>query len=96
MVEENYGEDVASFFSAVNTGSAGRFAVTVAADGAISSDLAIQMGQVVEISGKVGLAQPPTWGDGTFSVGEGGSLSLNGISLSGGPINILAGAGPVG
>lgn len=82
------GADSASFFSAVVSGAAGSYFVTLAADAGIGTDLTVKPGQDLHISGTVGLAVP-SWGSGSFVVQEGGSLSLkflqvgNAVTLGG-------------
>jgi hypothetical protein len=56
------GSDSASFFSAVVSGAAGSYIVTLAGDAGIGTDLVIQPGQDVRISGDPSLAVPPSWG----------------------------------
>ena len=70
------GNDVQSFFSAVISGAAGFYAVTVTEDAGIGTDLTIQPGQNVQISGDPGLSEAPSWGTGGFVIGEMGSLTL--------------------
>jgi len=77
------GSDSASFFSAVVSGAAGSYIVTLAGDAGIGTDLVIQPGQDVHISGDPSLAVPPSWGSGGFSVQELGSLSLARVSIDG-------------
>ena len=87
------GADSASFFSAVVSGAAGSYIVTLRLDAGISTDLVIRPGQDVHISGGPGLAAAPSWGSGScndrgscrsqgsFSVQETGSLALRNIRL---------------
>ena len=77
------GADAQSFFSAVVSGAAGSYIVTLTADAGIGTDLVIELGQNVRISGDPGLAVPPSLGGGGFTVQEGGSLSLTGVVLTG-------------
>ena len=70
------GNDVQSFLSAVISGAAGFYAVTVTEDAGIGTDLTIQPGQNVQISGDPSLVQAPSWGSGGVVVGERGSLAL--------------------
>ena len=76
------GADFASFFSAVVSGAAGIYIVTLTEDAGISTDLVIQPGQDVHISGDPGLVDPPSWGSGGFTVGERASLTLTHVRLS--------------
>jgi hypothetical protein len=78
------GADSASFFSAVVSGAAGTYIVTLTADAGIGTDLTIQPGQDVRISGDLGLAAAaPSWGGGSFTVRQDGSLSLTSLALAG-------------
>jgi hypothetical protein len=75
------GGDVSSFFSAVVSGAAGIYLVTLTEDVAISTDLMIQPGQVVKITGNLGLSVAPSWGNGGFAVQQSGLLTLTHIGL---------------
>lgn len=76
------GADVQSFFPVVVSAAAGTYIVTLVADAGIRTDLVINPGQDVRISGDLGLsATPPSWGSGCFTVQERGSLSLTYISV---------------
>ena len=75
------GADAQSFFSAVVSGAAGSYILTLTSDAGISTDLQIQPGQDVHVSG-AGVS-PPSWGGGGFVVQQGGSLSLTGVVLTG-------------
>ena len=77
------GADVQSFFSAVVSGAAGSYLLTLTEDAGIATELVIQPGQDVRISGNFGLAVP-SWGTGGFEVQQFGSLSLAGVALAGG------------
>eukprot|EP01047_Picozoa_sp_COSAG01_P081738 COSAG01_NODE_16419_length_1237_cov_2.165202_1_plen_84_part_10 len=57
--------------------------VTLMGDAGITTDLTIRPGQDVRISGGVGLVVAPSWGNGSFTVQQGGSLSLTGIAMPG-------------
>eukprot|EP01046_Picozoa_sp_COSAG06_P019422 COSAG06_NODE_1385_length_9620_cov_17.906312_2_plen_189_part_00 len=76
------GADSASFLSAVVSGAAGSYIVTLAADVGISTDLTITPGQTVSVSGAASLAAAPHWGSG-FTVQERGSLALNYVAVEG-------------
>jgi hypothetical protein len=76
------GSDIDSFFSAVVSGAAGVYIVTLMQDVGIGTDLVIQPGQDVRISGALGLAEAPSWGGGGFTVEERGSLALTYVGLS--------------
>ena len=82
------GQDVQSFCSAVTSGAAGFYAVTVTEDAGIGTDLTIQPGMNVQISGDMGLNEAPRWGSGIFAVREVASLSLNFVLL--GEVNTIA------
>ena len=75
------GEDFAAFFSSVVSGAAGTYLATLLADAGISTDLTIQPGQVVVVSGDQSLAAAPAWGTGRFSVLQFGSLLLSYVQL---------------
>ena len=77
------GADSASFFSAVLSGAAGSYIVTLTADAGISTDLVIEPGQDVRISGDLALGAAPSWGSGGFTVQQDGLLSLTGLALAG-------------
>ena len=68
--------DTQAFFSAVVSGAAGFYLATLLSDAGISTDLTIQPGQSVVVSGDQSLAAAPAWGTGGFSVRQFGSLSL--------------------
>eukprot|EP01043_Picozoa_sp_COSAG02_P054728 COSAG02_NODE_6243_length_3704_cov_12.964494_1_plen_640_part_00 len=72
------GADAQSFFSAVVSGAAGSYIVTLTADADINTELVIRPGQDVRISGR-----GESWGSGGFTVQVGGSLSLAGVALAG-------------
>jgi hypothetical protein len=88
------GSDSASFLSAVVSGAAGSYIVTLTADAGIGTDLVIEPGQNVRVSGDPGLAVAPSWGSGGFVVSERGSLALTYVALSS-PVSMTAAAGPV-
>jgi hypothetical protein len=75
------GIDSDSFFSAVVSGAAGSYIVTLMADAGFSTDLTIQPGQDVRISGDPGLSEAPIWGSGGFTVAERGMLLLTHVRL---------------
>ena len=75
------GIDSDSFFSAVVSGAAGSYIVTLMADAGFSTDLTIQPGQDVRISGDLGLSEAPIWGSGGFTVAERGMLLLTHVRL---------------
>ena len=67
--------------SAVISGAAGAYVLKLMADAAIGTDLTVQPGQTVVVSGDQGLAAAPAWGAGGFSVQQSGSLSLEYVRL---------------
>ena len=75
------GADFQSFFSAVASGAAGSYFVTLTSDAGISTDLTIQPGQDVHITTMV--QNGKHWGNGSFTVQQGGTLSLVGVVLTG-------------
>ena len=85
------GADVQSFFSAVVSGAAGSYIVTLMADAGISTDLVIEPGQDVRISGDPAMAVAPSWGGGGFTVASRGSLSLACVSLDASEVLIVRG-----
>ena len=52
-------------------------------DAGISTNLAIEPGQDVRVSGDPGLSESPRWGSGGFAVRQFGSLSLSYVTLTG-------------
>jgi hypothetical protein len=76
------GADAQSFFSAVVSGAAGSYIVTLTEDAGISTDLVIQPGQDVHITGSGG-SLPSNWGSGGFTVQQGGSVSLANVAVAG-------------
>jgi hypothetical protein len=71
------GENVAAFVSAVISGAAGIYVLTLVEDADVGTDLVVQPGQNVIISGDASLAEAPSWGIGGFTVGDMGSLSIS-------------------
>lgn len=80
-----------SFFSAVVSAAAGTYFVTLAVGAAIATDLVIQPGQLVSITGNSGSAEVPSWGTGGFTVQQRGSLALHTVTING-AIAVAAGA----
>eukprot|EP01052_Picozoa_sp_SAG31_P024531 SAG31_NODE_2093_length_6459_cov_3.398585_3_plen_494_part_00 len=76
------GSDVAAFVSAVISGAAGTYVLTLTEDADVETDLVVQPGQNVIINGDPGLMEGPNWGTGAFTVREGGTLSLTHIELT--------------
>jgi hypothetical protein len=77
------GSDAQSFLSAVVSGAAGAYIVTLMADAGIGTDLMIQPGQNVHISGDPGLAAAPSVGSGGFTVEGHAILAMTRISFGG-------------
>jgi hypothetical protein len=75
------GQNVAAFVSAVISGAAGTYVLTLTEDAGVSTDLTVQPGQNVIISKDVGLEEAPRWGSGGFTVGEMGSLTLTYVNI---------------
>eukprot|EP01051_Picozoa_sp_SAG22_P022633 SAG22_NODE_5496_length_1003_cov_97.555310_1_plen_109_part_10 len=93
------GRNVQAFVSAVISGAAGTYVLTLMEDADVGTVLVIQPGQNVIISGDAGLAEAPRWGSFSpvisgFTVREDGSLSLDYVALSS-RITIDVGVGPV-
>ena len=72
---------MAAFVLAVISGAAGTYVLTLTEDADVGTDLVIQPGQHVIISGDAGMAAAPRWGSGGFTVGEMGSLALNNVAV---------------
>ena len=78
------GSNAVAFISAVISGAAGTYVLTLTGDADVGTDLTIQPGQHVVISGDAGVSfvedvtppQAPKWGSGALVVLERGSLSL--------------------
>ena len=85
------GADAQSFFSAVISGAAGRYIVTLTADAGINTDVVIQPAQEVRIGGDMDLATKPSWGSGGFTVQERGSLTLTYVAVDSGLVVLVAG-----
>ena len=77
------GADAQSFFSAVVSGAAGTYVLTLTQDADFGTDLIVRPGQHIFISGDAGLVEAPRWGSGGFTVGEKGSLSLTYATVQG-------------
>jgi hypothetical protein len=85
------GQNVAAFVSAVISGAAGTYVLTLMEDAGVGTDLVVQPGQNVIISGDAGLAVAPRWGSGGVTVGEMGSLLLTHVSLGASTITMNSG-----
>lgn len=87
------GDDFQAFFSSVISGAAGTYMVTITENHDVHTDLTIEPGQVVVVSGdREGLGAAPRWRNGGFTVQERGSLSLADMSVEGG-LSVRAGGG---
>ena len=75
------GSDFEAFFSAVVSGAAGVYVGVLLQDAGIETDLVVQPGQRVSVTGDPSLPRPPRWGGGSFTVQQRGSLALAGVSL---------------
>ena len=75
------GDDFGSFFSSVVSGAAGTCMGTLTEDAGVSTDLTIQPGQAVLVTGDRSLARRRRSGADAGSVQAGGSLSLAYVGL---------------
>eukprot|EP01051_Picozoa_sp_SAG22_P012604 SAG22_NODE_1326_length_4733_cov_7.209754_6_plen_537_part_00 len=75
------GRNVQAFVSAVISGAAGTYVLTLVEDADVGTDLVVQPGQHVIISGDAGLAEAPSWGRGGFLITEHGELLLTYVLL---------------
>ena len=75
------GADSATFLSAVSSGAAGTYMGTLTTNAGINTDLTIRAGQMVDITGDPGLPVAPSWGGGSFTVQQFGSLSVTHVSF---------------
>jgi hypothetical protein len=78
------GHNVAAFVSAVISGAAGTYDLTLVDDADINTDLVVQPWQNVIITGDMSLVEAPSWGSGGFTVREDASLTLQYVALLGG------------
>eukprot|EP01050_Picozoa_sp_SAG11_P004502 SAG11_NODE_290_length_11190_cov_12.004872_1_plen_566_part_00 len=92
------GRNVQAFVPAVISGAAGTYVLTLAEDADVGTDLMIQPGQHVIISGDAGLVEAPRWGSGV-AVHANGKMTFNRVItdeymdvLPGGLIKLLNGA----
>jgi hypothetical protein len=86
------GQNVAAFVSAVISGAAGSYVLTLMEDAGVSTDLTIEPGQNLIISGNMELVDMfsgASWGEGGMKVMENGILSLAGVTLAG-PLTVAA------
>eukprot|EP01052_Picozoa_sp_SAG31_P016495 SAG31_NODE_1094_length_9945_cov_3.834349_15_plen_148_part_00 len=71
------GRDAVTFLSSLLSGAAGAYRLVVTEDAEIHTDVRIEPGMDVHIVGAIALGDAiPTWGSGSFSVGERAKLSL--------------------
>ena len=83
------GADSASFFSSVVSGAAGTdYMATIMQDAMITTDLSVECGQILSISGGTTVA---AWGSGGFTLSDRASLSLTDMTV-GGRVIVAAGA----
>ena len=82
------GGDAQSFFSAVVSGAAGTYMCELTEGAGITTDLSVQRGQIVSISGRSG---ETTWGSGSFELSDGASLILINMVITS-QITVAAGA----
>jgi hypothetical protein len=76
------GDDFQAFFSSVVSEAAVTYLTTLRADASINTDLTIEPGQAVVVSGdRERLGAAPLWGSGGFTVRQFGSLALTGVQL---------------
>ena len=77
------GQNVLAFISAVISGAAGTYVLTLTADADVDTDLTMQPGQHAIISRDPAVMETPSWGGGGFAVERGATLTLDGIEISG-------------
>ena len=75
------GSDVQSFCSAVVSGAAGSFIVTVVGDAGVDTDIVVRLGQDVFIASDPAMAIAPIWGGGGFEVSRRAALSVRRIQI---------------
>jgi hypothetical protein len=80
------GSDARAFVSAVLSGAAGYYALTLLGDAGITVDVTIRPGQIVRITGD---GTVPSWGSGSFAVQPGASLTLDGVTAAG-DVSVMA------
>ena len=85
------GRDVNAFVSAVISGAAGTYMLTLTDDANVVTHLTIQPGQTVIINGDAGLTEAPSWGTGGFSVEHFGLLKLTHLQIDG-MLSVVCGA----
>eukprot|EP01050_Picozoa_sp_SAG11_P010884 SAG11_NODE_1116_length_5800_cov_21.451149_2_plen_675_part_00 len=83
------GRNVQAFVSAVISGAAGTYVLTLTEDANVGTDLVVQPGQNVIISGDAGLAEAPSWGSGGFEVR--GVLRISKLVVGGAVMVLLGG-----
>ena len=77
------GKNVFAFVSAVISGAAGTYVLTLTGDADVSTALTIQPGQHVIIGQDPSLAEAASWGAGGLTLSTGATLQLDGIEISG-------------
>jgi hypothetical protein len=75
------GQNAVAFVSAIISGAARTYVLTMMEDANIGTDLTVQPGQNVIIAGDPGLSEAPNWGSGGFAVKQSGSLSLASVEV---------------
>eukprot|EP01043_Picozoa_sp_COSAG02_P018612 COSAG02_NODE_873_length_16302_cov_113.473616_15_plen_884_part_00 len=70
------GEDAVAFLSSLLSGAPGAYRLIVTRDADISTNVVIKPGMDVHIVGSIALESLPSWGSGSFSVGNRARLSL--------------------
>eukprot|EP01045_Picozoa_sp_COSAG04_P011127 COSAG04_NODE_708_length_10915_cov_5.000555_6_plen_949_part_00 len=77
-----------AFFSSVVSGAAGTYMCTLGEDAGISTDLNVERGQILSVSGSAGATK---WGSGGFDLSDGASLTLSNMVVAG-EVTVAAGA----
>ena len=65
------------------SGAAGVYVGTLLHDAGVETDLIVQPGQRVSVSGDPSLPAPPRWGGGSITVQARGSLGLSSVEITG-------------
>ena len=71
------GADRLLFGAAIASGAGGQFVLLVTANMSTTVDMLLQPSQDARIDGDRALPTPPTWGSGSFTIGEGASLAVS-------------------
>ena len=82
------GSNSEAFFSSVVSGAAGTYMCELTEDASITTDLNVERGQILSISGISGAI---AWGFGGFELSDGASLTLTNMVVAG-QITVTAGA----